>query len=113
MEEGVQLDLVPLGLRLFVKRKECAQIGRIIVPKTSQEMKPTEGRVISVGSSVTLIKPGDDIYFGRYSGFILERNGSEFICMNEEDIIAKVDSNAQLLSSSDINNMEEVESHAR
>lgn len=88
--DGESFDLQPLFSRLFVKRKELKKIGSIYLPESSEEMKPTEGVVVSIGPEVTAVSEGDTIYFGRYSGFIFQRGGTEWICMNEEDIIAKV-----------------------
>ncbi len=86
------MDLEPLFSRIIVKRKEMEDTtkGGIIIPKTSREMQATEGEVVAVGSEVDTIKEGDSVFYGKYSGAEIEREGTRYIVMNEEDVIAKV-----------------------
>lgn len=87
----MQIDLSPVGCRVLILKKETPQrIGLIVVPETSREFEPTEGTVISVGDEVTKVKPGDEVFFGRYSGFTFERNGKKLVLCNEEDILCLV-----------------------
>lgn len=85
-----ELDLLPMGTRIIVNRKELKQVGRIYLPDNNREMEPTEGTVLSIGPDVVNVAVGDSVYYGRYSGFKFDRNGGEYLCMNEEDVIAKV-----------------------
>jgi|WetSurMetagenome_2_1015567.scaffolds.fasta_scaffold135828_2 chaperonin GroES len=87
------MDLVPLFSRIIVRRKVQEMTrGGLIVPKAALEgtMKATEGEVISVGSEVTDVVAGDSVFFGKYSGAEIERDGEKYVVMNEEDVIAKV-----------------------
>jgi len=86
----VKLDLQPVLSRIIVKRKEVEKVGSIIVPESVQSMKATEGIVIAVGPETEFIKEGDTVFFGKYSGAEIERNGEKYITMNEEDVIAVV-----------------------
>lgn len=87
----MELDLVPLYSRIIVKRKEMKKTaGGLYIPETSREMQATEGEVIAVGSECTEIQSGDTVFFGKYSGAEMEREGTKFILMNEEDVLCKV-----------------------
>lgn len=86
------MDLIPLFSRIIVKRKELEDTtkGGIIIPKTSREMQATEGEVVAIGDEVDTIKKGDLVFYGKYSGAEVEREGTRYVVMNEEDVIAKV-----------------------
>jgi chaperonin GroES len=64
--------------------------GGIIIPVGAKSMEATEGTVIDVGAECTDVGPGDIVFFGKYSGAEIERNGGKYVVMNEEDVIAKV-----------------------
>ena len=81
------LDIIPLFSRIIAKRVEVDKVGSIYVPETATSMKATEGEVMAVGNEVTTVKCGDEIFFGKYSGAEIERNGVKYIIMNEEDIL--------------------------
>jgi len=86
-----EVDLIPLGERVLILKKETPEkVGSIYVPETSKEMEPTEGTVLKVGDAVTEMKPGDEVFFGRYSGFTFGRNGVKLVICNEEDILCKI-----------------------
>ena len=88
------LDLTPLFARVIILRKSLPkQIGSLYVPQTSKEMEPTEGTVVAVGDECDKVKVGNDVYFGRYSGFTFERNKNTYVFCNEEDILAIVTPN--------------------
>lgn len=86
----MDLDLVPLFSRIIVKRKEVKQVGLILIPGNSREMQATEGEVLAVGTEVDIVKVGDIVFFGRYSGAEIERNGEKYVLMNEEDVLSFV-----------------------
>ena len=88
----------PLHDRVLVQRIEEPQKtkGGIIIPDTAQE-KPTEARVIAVGTGRVLedgsvrpveVKKGDRILFGKYSGSEIKLDGEDHIILREEDILA-------------------------
>lgn len=102
-----KLDLQPVFSRIIVKRKEevkeedIKKIGSIFVPEVLQEdrkrelesKRATEGVVLAVGPEAEFIREGDTVFFGKYSGAEIERNGEKFLVCNEEDIIAIVHAN--------------------
>ena len=89
-EELSKLDIRPFGCRIIVKEKVLEKVGMIVMPKTEHSMKPTEGMVLAIGEDVTTVKPGDDVFYGRYSGIKIQRGGEEFYLMNDEDILCEV-----------------------
>ena len=88
----------PLHDRVLVKREEEeeARAGSIIIPDSAKE-KPQKGKVVAAGSGkvgedgkrVALdVKAGDRILFGKYSGYEVKVDDTEYLIMREEDILA-------------------------
>ena len=93
--------LHPLHDRVLVKRLEeqDERHGSIIIPDTAKE-KPQEGKVIAVGTGKVTddgkklplaVKEGDRILFGKYSGSEVKIDGTEYLIMKEEDVLAILD----------------------
>lgn len=89
-EEIEKLDLEPLLGRIIVKEKELETVGSIIIPKSAESMKPTEGTVLAVGGDVTMLEVGDEVFYGLYSGVRVNRDKNTIYILNEDDVIAKV-----------------------
>jgi len=94
------LKLKPIGDKLIVQRLGSAEKSRggLYLPDTAQE-KPQEGKVIAVGSGRTLksgkviplvVKAGDRILFGKYSGSEIKVDDKEYVFLSEEDVLAIV-----------------------
>jgi len=93
--------LRPLHDRVLIKRLEeqDEKHGSIIIPDSAKE-KPQEGQVVAAGTGrVTedgktlplVVKAGDRILFGKYSGSEVKVNGEELLIMKEEDILGILD----------------------
>ena len=93
--------LRPLHDRLLVKRlaEHEEKHGSIIIPDSAKE-KPQEGKVIAAGTGrVTeegktlplVVKAGDRILFGKYSGSEVKIDGEELLIMKEDDILGILD----------------------
>ena len=91
------MEVRPLYDRLLVKRfnEEERTKGGIIVPDSAKE-KPAQGEVIAVGNgrvsedgkiTALIVKKGDKILFGKYSGTEVKINGDELLIMREEDVL--------------------------
>jgi chaperonin GroES len=89
--------LRPLHDRVLVKRLQEREEkhGSIVIPDTAQE-KPQEGKVIAVGTGrmtdagknmPLVVKQGDRILFGKYSGSEVKLDGEEYLIMKEEDVL--------------------------
>ena len=93
------MNIRPLQDRVILKRvkEEEKTKGGIIIPDTAKE-KPIEGKVVAVGNGKYVdgklqkpeVKPGDRILFGKYSGTEVKIDGSEYLIMREEDVLAIV-----------------------
>ncbi|MEO0293452.1 MAG: co-chaperone GroES [candidate division WOR-3 bacterium] len=86
----------PVGRRVLVKRiEEEEKKGGIIVPDTAKE-KPQWGIVENVAKvkkddDPLPVKKGDKVLFGKYSGTEIEYEGEEYLILNEDDILAKIE----------------------
>ena len=64
--------------------------GGIIIPDTAKE-KPQKGKVVAVGTDEELknvIKIGDQVVFGKYTGDELEYEGKKYLVVQRSDILA-------------------------
>lgn len=94
----------PLHDRILVRRveEEGTTRGGIIIPDSAKD-KPQEGQVISVGRGKSndegkvfplVVKEGDRILFGKYSGTEIKLDGEDFIIMREEEVLGVVSGTA-------------------
>ena len=93
------MNVRPLHDRILVQRLEDSEEkseGGIIIPDTAKE-KPQRGKVSAVGDGKTLdsgkrlaleIKKGDQVLFGKYAGTEVKIEGSEYLILREDDILA-------------------------
>ena len=83
------MKIKPLENRILIqpaKEKEARKSG-IIIPDGSKE-KPVKGIVKVIGIDVSVLKVGDNIIHGKYSGIEIEINEEVYLLMREEDVIA-------------------------
>jgi chaperonin GroES len=90
----------PLGDRVvieLVEQEETTASG-IVLPDSAQE-KPQEGKVVAIGSGrvtdsgekVALeVKEGDHIIFSKFAGTEVKYQGTEYLILRENDILAVV-----------------------
>ncbi len=94
-------NLRPLNDKIVVKRLEAEQTtkGGIVLPDSAKE-KPKEGVVVSMGAGKMLedggrgdftVKKNDRIIFSSYAGTEIKVEGTEFLIMSEDDVLAIVD----------------------
>jgi chaperonin GroES len=92
------VNLKPLADRVVVEPAPAEEksSGGIILPDTAQE-KPQQGTVVALGpgkvnDSGSLIemtvKKNDKILYGKYSGSEVNIEGTDYIIMRENDILA-------------------------
>jgi chaperonin GroES len=97
MAHRTKTTLRPLHDRVLVQRldEHTDKHGSIIIPDSAKE-KPQEGKVIAVGtgkisdegkSLPLVVKQGDRILFGKYSGSEVTVDGQEYLIMKEEDVL--------------------------
>ena len=93
------MNVKPLSDRLLVRRLEEAETkrGGIIIPDTAKE-KPQQAEVVAVGPGrfedgkrIPLdVKKGDKILMGKYSGTEVKIDGTEYLIMREDVVLAIV-----------------------
>ncbi len=96
----------PLHDRVVVRRtaEETKTAGGIIIPDTAQE-KPIQGEVLSVGPGARdergnlvalVVKKGDKVLFGKWSGTEVKIDGQDLLIMKESDILGIIEGKASV-----------------
>ena len=91
-------SIKPLYDRVVIKRveEEKMSAGGIVIPDSAAE-KPIKGQVVAVGEGKVLdngnvrkplVKAGDTVLFGKYSGTEVKLDGTEYLVVKEDDIFA-------------------------
>ncbi|MCC6548379.1 co-chaperone GroES [Candidatus Sumerlaeota bacterium] len=93
------MPIKPIHDRVLLERIDDAEqksAGGIIIPDTAKE-KPIEGKVVAVGDGARsedgkvtplVVKPGDRVLFGKYSGTDVKSGGKEYLMVRESEILA-------------------------
>ena len=95
----------PKGWRILIKPLEIAEQskGGIIIShgntRDREEMANTTGEVIEVGDECNgWAKAGDRVVFAKYAGLLyLGKDGVKYRVINDEDIVANLDGDVQLV----------------
>jgi len=94
------MNLKPLHDRIIVKPAPAEEktTSGLIIPDTAKE-KPQRGEVLAVGNGklneqggVTplVVKVGDTVLYGKYSGTEISVEGDDYLIMRESDVFAIV-----------------------
>ncbi len=95
------MPIKPLHDRVLLERYELTEqksLGGIIIPDTAKE-KPVEGTVVAVGDGARtddgkvtplVVKVGDRVLYGKYSGTDIKIDGKEYLIVRESEILAIV-----------------------
>ena len=94
------MALKPLGDRVVVEREEAKDTtaGGIVLPDTAKD-KPLKGKVVAVGDGrITKdgkrrdlqVKVGENVLFTSYAGNEVTVDGTEYLIMSEDDVLAVV-----------------------
>ena len=83
--------ITPLADRVVAVREEAKTqtASGIYLPDSSKE-KPVMAEVKAVGGEVKHVKVGDKIVYKEYSTTELKIDGTEYLIVKEDDILAKV-----------------------
>lgn len=93
------LDMLqPIGDRVIIEVKAQAEknIGGIVLAENAKQ-KPTEGRIVAVGTGRILdngekiapvVKEGDVVMFDKYAGTKIEYDEKSYLVMHENDLLA-------------------------
>ena len=87
----------PLGQRVLVERieEEVKTASGIIIPDNAKE-KPLEGIIKAISKEVEdnenlPLREGDKVVFAKYSGTEITINGKEYLVLNTDDILGKIE----------------------
>ena len=86
------MNIKPLADRVLLLPAQAEEkVGGIIIPDTAKE-KPLKGNVIAVGEGTKdepmILKEGDEVLYGKYSGTELELEGTKYLIMRQSDVLA-------------------------
>lgn len=94
------MKIKPLHDHILVERiEEEVKKGGIIIPDTAKE-KPQQGKIIAVGDGrrdekgnkvPLVVKKGDIILFGKYSGNEIKLDDKEYLIISEGDILGIIE----------------------
>lgn len=79
----------PLADRVVAVRQQAQTktASGIYLPETSKE-KPAMASVVAIGPDVKNVKVGDTIVYKDYSTTELKLDGTDYLIVNEEDVLA-------------------------
>ena len=93
------MTLVPLGDRVVLKQVEAEETTKsgIVLPGQAQE-KPKQAEVVAVGPGGVVegkevkmeVAVGDKVIYSKYSGTEVKMDGTEYIIVRQNDILAIV-----------------------
>lgn len=95
-------NIKPLNDRVLVERIEADKktAGGILLPDSAKE-KPTQGKIVATGDGgrdkksgeriPLAVSVGDTILFSSYAGTSIKQGGTEFLILEESEILAIVD----------------------
>ena len=88
------MNIKPLADRVLVLPAQAEEkVGGIIIPDTAKE-KTQHGTVVAAGNGTKdeemVLKEGDEVLYGKYSGTELEVEGTKYLIMRQSDVLAVV-----------------------
>lgn len=87
------MNIKPLADRVLILPAPVEEktIGGIIIPDSAKE-KPLKGEIIAVGNGTKdeemILKPGDQVLYGKYAGTELDLDGTKYLIMRQSDVLA-------------------------
>lgn len=88
------MNVKPLADRVLIEPAPAEEkVGGIIIPDTAKE-KPLHGKVVAAGNGTKdeemILKEGDEVLYGKYSGTELEFEGNKYLMMRQSDVLAVI-----------------------
>ena len=84
------MNVKPLSDRVLILPNPAEEktAGGLIIPDTAKE-KPLAGKVIAVTSEIKMeVKVGDQVLYGKYAGQEINVDGTDYLIMKQQDILA-------------------------
>ncbi len=89
------MNIKPLADRVLIEPTAAEEVtmGGIIIPDSAKE-KPLKGTVIATGKGTKdeemVLKEGDCVLYGKYSGTEIEFEGKKYLMMRQNDVLAVI-----------------------
>ncbi len=90
------MNIKPLSDRVLIEPTAAEEVtmGGIIIPDSAKE-KPLRGKVLAVGNGTKdeemVLKPGDEVLYGKYAGTEIEVEGIKYLMMRQSDVLAVIE----------------------
>lgn len=87
------MNIKPLADRVLIKPTPAEEVtmAGIIIPDSAKE-KPLKGEIIAAGNGTKdeemVVKPGDQVLYGKYAGTEVEIEGEKLLIMRQSDVLA-------------------------
>lgn len=87
------MNIRPLADRVLIKPTPAEEVtmAGIIIPDSAKE-KPLKGEIIAAGNGTKdeemVVKPGDQVLYGKYAGTEVEIDGEKLLIMRQSDVLA-------------------------
>ena len=94
-KQNSTMNIKPLADRVLILPAPAEEktVGGIIIPDTAKE-KPLKGEVMAVGHGTKdeemVLKVGDTVLYGKYSGTEIEVDGEKYLMMRQSDVLAVI-----------------------
>lgn len=88
------MTIEPLGTRDLIKPldQESTTASGLYLPETAKE-KPQQGTIAAIGNveeMTTGLQAGDRVLFPKYTGTEVQLNGSTYLVMEENEVLARL-----------------------
>ncbi len=86
-----KINLQPMGTRVLIKplEQDSKTSSGLYLPETAKE-KPQTGLVVAVGDDEEIkLKVNDKVLFAKYTGAEFKMDGTEYLLLESNDVLAK------------------------
>lgn len=90
------MNIKPLADRVLILPTPAEEVtaAGIIIPDSAKE-KPLRGTVIATGNGTKdeemVVKKDDEVLFGKYAGTEVEVEGTKYLIMRQNDVLAVIE----------------------
>ena len=90
------MKIRPLADRVLIEPTAAEEVtmSGIIIPDSAKE-KPLKGKIVATGNGTKddemILKEGDIVLYGKYSGSDIEFEGTKYLMMRQSDVLAVVE----------------------
>ncbi len=87
-----KVNIQPMGTRVLIKpiEQDNKTSSGLLLPETAKE-KPQTGLVVAIGDDEEIkLKVNDKVLFAKYTGSEFKFEGTEYLLLESNDVLAKV-----------------------